>query len=112
MVCGDEGIAEVFKQCSDLFGRILIFQICDGIVNIQGDQLNTSIFQFLIVDTVNAGKRQGRSISETNHANLRTSGSPVGTCPQGIFLWVMGEGRSELSGKQPAFLFVNFGVLF
>lgn len=59
-----------------------------------------------------AGKRQGRSISETNHANLRTSGSPVGTCPQGIFLWVMGEGRSELSGKQPAFLFVNFGVLF
>ena len=55
VVCGDEGIAEVFKQCSDLFGRILIFQICDGIVNIQGDQLNTSIFQFLIVDTVNAG---------------------------------------------------------
>ena len=55
MVCGDEGIAEVFKQCSDLFGRILIFQICDGIVHIQGDQLNTSIFQFLIVDTVNAG---------------------------------------------------------
>lgn len=53
MVCGDEGIAEVFKQCSDLFRRILIFQTRDGIVNIQGDQLNTSIFQFLIVDTVN-----------------------------------------------------------
>ena len=34
---------------------MLIQKWCLYIVNIQGDQLNTSIFQFLIVDTVNAG---------------------------------------------------------